>query len=58
MYNDQQNEISLKVEEIEGLKLMLDSKNKSLTQLEKQIEQERETQKVKAQAQNSIINKK
>ena len=37
---------------------MLDSKNKSLTQLEKQIEQERETQKVKAQAQNSIINKK
>ena len=46
------------MEEIEGLKLMLDSKNKALTQYEKQIEQERETQKVKVQALNSTINKK
>lgn len=37
---------------------MLDNKNKSIAQLEKQIDQERETNKVKIQALNSTVNKK
>jgi hypothetical protein len=34
-------ELSVKTEEIEGMKLLVESKSKALAQAEKQIEQER-----------------
>ena len=43
---------------MEGLKLLLDTRNKALSQMEKQFDQERETSKVKLSALNTQLAKK